>query len=105
MDVASFQNHITAIVNIRNICSRNGILFDHNQPMGVKKIPNDLYRIKTRNQTNLNASISVVFNVLSTISQNKVNDLKIQLDKLITENMEIPELCEIIETKIGYEII
>ncbi len=73
--------------------------------MGVKKIPNDLYRIKTRNQTNLNASISVVFNVLSTISQNKVNDLKIQLDKLITENMEIPELCEIIETKIGYEII
>ena len=105
LDVASFQNHITAIVNIRNICSHNGILFDYNQPIGVKKIPNELYRIKSRNQTNLNASISVVFNILSTISQNRVNDLKKQLDNLIAENMAIPELCKNIETKIGYEII
>ncbi len=46
-----------------------------------------------------------MFNILSTISQNRVNDLKIQLDNLIAENMAIPELCKIIETKIGYEII
>jgi len=63
------------------------------------------YRINSRNQTNLNASIGVVFNILSTISQNRVNDLKIQLDNLIAENMAIPELCKIIETKIGYEIV
>ncbi len=46
-----------------------------------------------------------MFNILSTISQNRVNDLKIQLDNLIAENMAIPELCKIIETKIGYEIV
>jgi abortive infection bacteriophage resistance protein len=103
-DLAAFQNHITAIVNIRNICSHNGILFDHNQPIGVRKIPNKQYRIKSRNQTNLNASICVIFSILSIISKNRANDLKAQLDKLIAENMAIPELKQIIETKVGYEI-
>lgn len=103
-DLAAFQSHITAIVNIRNICSHNGILFDHNQPIGVRKIPNKQYRIKSRNQTNLNASICVIFSILSIISKNRANDLKTQLDKLIAENMAIPELKQIIETKIGYEI-
>lgn len=102
--MAAFKNHISAIVNIRNICSHNGILFDYNQPIGVRKIPNKMYKLKTRNQTNLNASISVIFNILSSISKNRTTELKENLDKLIGEALAIPELNEIIQQKISYEI-
>lgn len=103
-DLVAFKNHISSIVNIRNICSHNGILFDYNQPMGVRKIPNKKYKLKSRNQTNLNASIYVIFNILSSISENRTTELKESLDKLIGEALEIPELNEIIQQKIGYEI-
>ena len=103
-DLVAFKNHINAIVNIRNICSHNGILFDYNQPIGIKKIPNHAFKVKSRSQTNLNASISVIFSILSTISQNRTDDLKNQLNKLIAENLAIPELKEIIQDKIGYVV-
>jgi abortive infection bacteriophage resistance protein len=103
-DLATFHNHITAIVNIRNICSHNGILFDYNQPLGIFKIPKFEYRILARNQTNLNASLCVIFSILSVVSKNRVDDLKTQLNKLISNNISIPELKQIIEEKIGYQI-
>ena len=103
-DLAAFNNHITAIVNIRNICSHNGILFDYNQPIGIKKIPNKDYKVKTRNQTNLNASICVILNILSVISNNRVSDLENQLHTLVSEAGQTLELNEIINTKIGYQL-
>ncbi len=99
----AFTNHIRAIVNIRNICSHNNILFDHNQPVGVKKIPNKMYQIKSRNHTNLNASICVILNILTVISKNRADELKSQLNILILNARAIPELKEIVETKIGFQ--
>lgn len=100
----TFTNHITSIVNIRNICSHNGVLFDYNQPVGIKKIPNEKYQIKSRNQTNLNASISVILNILETISKNRSFELIETLNQLISKTTEKKELKNIIQNKIGYEI-
>lgn len=100
-----FSNHLSSIVNIRNICSHNGVLFDYNQPIGIKKIPNEKFQIKSRNQTNLNASISVVLNILETISKNRSGELKENLNSLISKTTEKVKLKNIIQNKIGYEII
>lgn len=102
-DLHAFKNHITAIVNIRNICSHNGILFDYNQPTGIRKIPNKQYQVKSRNQTNLNASICVILNILTIISKNRADELKSALHELINHAKEIPELKKIVETKICFE--
>lgn len=102
-DLHAFKNHITAIVNIRNICSHNGILFDYNQPTGIRKIPNKQYQVKSRNQTNLNASICVILNILTIISKNRADELKSALHELINQAKEIPELKKIVETKICFE--
>lgn len=103
-DISVFENHITSIVYIRNICSHNGILFDYNQPKGVKKIPKEQYRIKERSQTNLNASISVILNILSTISENRTIELKTELGKLVSGASKNEKLKQIINSKIGYKI-
>ena len=54
-DIEVLENHILALINIRNICSHSGVLFDCNQPLGIRRIPNKRYRLRTRNHTNLNA--------------------------------------------------
>lgn len=103
-DLSAFENHIISLVNIRNICSHNGILFDYNQPKGVKRIPKKEYRIKERSQTNLNASISVILNILSTISENRTIELQSKLKELIASAAKNEKLKQIIETKIAYKI-
>jgi abortive infection bacteriophage resistance protein len=103
-NVSAFENHVNSMVNIRNICSHNGILFDYNQPKGVKKIPKEEYKIKERSQTNLNASISVILSTLSTISENRTVELKAELDKLFSKASQNDKLKQIIDSKIGYKI-
>lgn len=103
-DLEAFNNHLSAIVNIRNICSHNGILFDYNQPKGIRKIPNKRFKLTTRNQSNLNASIAVILNILSKISENRTVELIEKLNDLISKAIAIPELEQIIQEKIGYEI-
>jgi len=59
-EVNLLNNYLIALINIRNICSHNGLLFDFNQPYGIRRIPNKRYRIKNRNTTNINASIRLI---------------------------------------------
>lgn len=103
-NLSAFKKHLLAIVNVRNICAHNGVLFDFNQPMGIKKIPNTKYGLNTRNSTNLNASIFAVLNILFTISENRAEDLKRDLDILVQHNQTNPDLKNIISTKVGYDI-
>ena len=101
-DVNAFQNHISAIVNIRNICSHNGVLFNHNQPIGIRKIPNSEFRIRTRNQTNVQASIYLVLSVLNLISKNRKDDLKKQLNDLLTNILSNKEIAKILNEKFEF---
>jgi len=91
-------------VNIRNICSHSGILFDYNQPFGIKRIPNNKYRFKNRNQTNLNASVRLILYILSKVSQNRADELETKIKDLINKSKANNVLNNIIETKIGFDI-
>lgn len=103
-DFSLLENYLKSIVNIRNICSHSGILFDYNQPIGIKRIPNKKYRFKNRNQANLNASIRLILYILSKVSQNRADELEAKVKDIINKSKVNNVLNNIIETKIGFDI-
>jgi len=103
-DVKLLNNYFSSLISIRNICSHNGILFDHNQSYGIKRIPNLKYRIKTNNTTNLNASIRLLLFILSKISKNRANDLENELKKLFSDTEKNELVSGIIKEKIMLDI-
>lgn len=103
-DFSLLENYLKSIVNIRNICSHSGILFDYNQPVGIKRIPNKKYRFKNRNQANLNASIRLILYILSKVSQNRADELETKIKDVINKSKANNVLNNIIETKIGFDI-
>ena len=103
-EVELLNNYFISIINIRNICAHNGILFDYNQPYGIKRIPNLQYRIRTPNTTNLNASIRLILFILSKISKNRANELEMDLKTLFTKAQKNEIVDRIINTKIKFDI-
>lgn len=90
------ENHIRALINIRNICSHSGVLFDYNQPVGIRRIPDQRYQLRTRNQTNINASFHLILFMLSKVSQNRANELQRDLTQLIMSARDAPLVDEMI---------
>lgn len=103
-DIEVLENHILALINIRNICSHSGVLFDCNQPLGIRRIPNKQYRLRTRNQTNLNASIRLILFVLSKVSQNRANDLERELIALFASARTNGAVSEMIDQHIVFDL-
>lgn len=103
-EVGLLNNYFISLINIRNICSHNGILFDFNQSIGIKRIPNLKYRIKTNNTTNLNASISLLLFILSKVSLNRANELEKELQSLFSKAKENVLVDGIIKSKIKFDI-
>jgi len=103
-DIEVLENHILALINIRNICSHSGVLFDCNQPLGIRRIPNKRYRLRTRNQTNLNASIRLILFVLSKVSQNRANDLERELIALFASARTNGAVNEMIDQHIVFDL-
>lgn len=103
-DVSLLNNYLIALINVRNICSHNGVLFDYNQPIGIKRIPNLTYRIKTTNTTNLNASMRLLLFILSKVSTNRAAQLQGELQKLFSEAKGNKLVNEVIESKINFDI-
>lgn len=103
-DVSLLDNYLISIINIRNICSHNGVLFDYNQPIGIRRIPNLKYRIMNGNTANLNASLRLLLFMLSKVSKNRANDLEQEIKQII-ENAKRNELVKnIINSKIMFDI-
>lgn len=103
-DVKVLENHVLGLINIRNICSHSGVLFDYNQPKGIKKIPCNRYKLKTRNQTNLNASIHLILFILSKVSQNRANDLEAELVTLFDNARHNQAVNEMIDQHIFFDL-
>lgn len=99
-----FENHISSIINIRNICSHSAVLFDFNQPRGIVKIPSKRYKLKTRNQTNLNSTIRLTLFVLSKVSRNRADELEEKLKDLFVTSLSNKALKEIIDTHICFDL-
>ena len=103
-EVSLLDNYLISIINIRNICSHNGVLFDYNQPIGIKRIPNLKYRIKNWNNTNLNASLRLILFILSKVSKNRANDLEQEIKILLETTSENELVKNIINSKIKFDL-
>lgn len=103
-DISLLNNYFISIINIRNICSHNGVLFDYNQPIGIKRIPNLKYRIKNGNTTNLNASIRLILFIISKVSKNRAVDLESELKSLLANASENELVKNIINSKIMFDL-
>jgi len=103
-DVSLLNNYFISLISIRNICSHNGVLFDYNQAVGIKRIPNLTYRVKTNNNTNLNASIRLLLFVLSKVSKNRANDLERELQSLFASASENELVDGITKSKIKFDL-
>ena len=68
------------------------------------KIPCKTYKLKTRNQTNLNASIRLILFVLSKVSENRANDLRSELIALFSEAQTNEVVREIIDKHIIFDL-
>lgn len=96
-------NYLTAILNIRNICSHSNVLFDYNQPKGITRIPNKRFRIQSRNTTNLNASFKLILFVLSQISTNRADELEQLFYQKVNEKQQNTMLNPIIHNHINLD--
>lgn len=98
-----FTNFFLSLINIRNICSHNGVLYDFNQPKGIRKIPDKKYRIRSQNQTNLNASLKLLLFILSKVSKNRAFELQKNVKEIFNEGRKCDVIKKIIEEKIKFE--
>lgn len=103
-DPQVFIDYLTAVLNIRNICSHSNVLFDYNQPTGINRIPNKQFRVKSRNSTNLNASLRLVLFFLSKISMNRTNELEHLFYSKVNEAKQNEKLKQIIESHINLDL-
>ncbi|OCA68461.1 hypothetical protein BBI01_18630 [Chryseobacterium artocarpi] len=103
-DYQLLDNFMLSIINVRNICSHNGVLYDFNQPTGIRRIPNKRYRNKIADTTCLNTSIRLILFVLSKISSARADELENEIKAIITSAKANPLLEEIINNKIKFDI-
>lgn len=103
-DVSLLNNYLISIINIRNICSHNAVLYDFNQPVGIRRIPNLKYRFKTSNTTNLNASIRLLLYIVSKVSQNRAEDLERDLKTEFEKGKGKALVNRMINNKINFDL-
>lgn len=97
-----FENFIESVVFVRNMCSHGGVLYDLNQPKGIKPIPGGKYIFS--NTHSLDASIKVIKYLLSQISVNREADLNEKLQNLFGQFQNNSAIKKVIETKIGFKM-
>lgn len=103
-DFLLLNNFMLSIINVRNICSHNGVLYDFNQPTGIRRIPNRKYRNRISDTTCLNTSIRLILFILSKISVNRANELEQKIKDVITTAQANPLLKDIIDNKIKFDL-
>lgn len=99
------RGYLTAILNIRNICSHSGVLFDYKQPKGINNIPDDRYKLREGDLTSLDASVRLICFILSKISLNRTNELICNLQKELNKAiLQNSKLKNIIKNYTGFDI-
>lgn len=90
------DNYFKALINIRNICSHNAVLYDYRQPKGIKKIPHEKYCVGIQSSS-INASLQLILFLLSKISNNRARELEQELRHLIAQNAKNPLIKHVID--------
>jgi abortive infection bacteriophage resistance protein len=99
-NLKTFINFIHTIKFIRNICAHAGVLYDLNFPQGIYKIPRT--KFNDNNNQSLDAGIKTISFILKSISEERHNDMNIEINKLFKEYENNETIKLIITNKIGY---
>lgn len=98
------ENYMKAIINIRNICSHNGTLYDYNQPTGINRINNRNYNFLNRDSSSMNASFILILFMLGKISSNREAEMKTNLISLMNNYDSNPIINSIINNEIKFAL-
>jgi len=101
LNTNKFENLMSTVVLIRNICSHGDVLYDFKTPRGLSVVPNINYDGSDRNS--LCACIKVISYFLGYISPNRQNNFHIEIDNLFKENQKNEIIKKIITEKIRYK--
>lgn len=94
-----FENYISTILFIRNICAHSDLLFDSYTEKGIRSSP--LVKIEANNRHSLSSSIKVICYFLSQISQNRAAETTNEIDDILKSFKNNKVINNIIEQKIG----
>lgn len=97
-----FSENMTAIVNLRNVCSHGGTLIDYSQIFSIRKLDTDIYKCDDKHS--LNASITLMLNMLSKISMSRAIELERRVKQLFNVYRCNIEIRNIVENKAKYKI-
>ncbi|MDR1198696.1 MAG: Abi family protein [Prevotellaceae bacterium] len=95
------ENYFNTLVEIRNICAHNAVLFDHNLYRELKNGP--AFKITSGNGYQIFPAIKVIWFILNSISQNRANDLKNEIISLFDKYNDNESIHYIIENCTGYK--
>ncbi|MAN58807.1 MAG: DNA-binding protein [Flavobacteriaceae bacterium] len=95
-----FENLMSTVVLIRNICSHGDVLYDFKTPRGLSVVPGINFVGSDRNS--LNACIKVIAYILGNISENRKKDFLNDIRILFDLNSDNKVIKRIITEKIKY---
>lgn len=101
LNITKFENLMSAVVLIRNICSHGDVLYDFNTPRGLSVIPGIDFVNSDRNS--LNACLKVIAYFLKHISENREKDFLNQIESLFQENSKNAVIDKVIKEKIKFQ--
>ncbi|MCD9611492.1 Abi family protein [Tenacibaculum maritimum] len=96
-----FENLMSAIVLLRNICSHGDVLYDFKTPKGLSIIPN--IKFNGNDRSSLGAILKVIAYFLEHISINRKNDFLQEIDRLFKKNSSNQTIENIIKNSIKYK--
>ncbi|MDN3595986.1 Abi family protein [Zunongwangia endophytica] len=97
-----FENYLTTILFIRNICAHSDLLFDSYTPLGIKSTP--IIDIDRNKRHSLSSSIRIICYFLEKISVNRCKEITKNINDLFAQFNDNKAISEIIVNKIGYEL-
>lgn len=97
------ENYFNTLVEMRNICAHNSVLFDYNLYKELKNGP--AVNVSGGNGYQVFPVIKVIWFILNSISQNRANDMKNEIIKLFDKHKNDEIIYWIINNCIGYKNI
>ena len=101
--LVTFNNYMEVIKNVRNVYAHSNVLYDFTPEKSIRKGP-AMFKGIGVNQ-NLNGALHIVLYMLKQVSVNRFNELKEEIESLITEYSKYPKIAEILRSVSGLSII
>ncbi len=101
--LVTFKNYMELVKNIRNACAHSNVLYDFTPEKSIRKGPAMLKGIG-ENQ-NLNGALHVVLYMLRQVSENRYNQWKKEIDDIVKEYSQFPQVAQILQNIGGLKFI